>query len=506
MNANRISSLVIVGGGTAGWIAAAAIAKSLKNQLCNITLIESPNIGTVGVGEATIPPMVSFLQFLEVNEKEFMQETQASFKLAIKFEDWHKPGESFFHPFGSIGVNIDGNEFYPCWLKAKANGEQAKYADFSPAAVMSAKNKFYPPHRASKDSFLAGAGYAYHFDAGLVAKFLRRYSEKLGVTRIESNVVNVNKNEQEFLQSVELDSGQVIEGDFFIDCSGFKGLLIEEALTTGYEDWSDLLPCNRAVAMQTENVGEIDPYTTSTARDFGWSWKVPLQHRTGNGYVFCSEYCSDDEAVAKIHSITKGKPLTEPRVIPFVTGRRKKIWNKNCLALGLSAGFLEPLESTAIHLVTRGVRAFLDLFPDKTYNQNLENEYNRILLGEYETIKDFIVLHYCTTKRDDNPFWQRCQNIAVPESLKRKIDLFVSRGVLEYNPGDLFKPPSWFSIYEGMGVVPNNYDPFVDSVNTAQLKSVISQVKSLMLQMADSLPPHAEYLQKYCPAKGEQDS
>lgn len=495
----RLNKIVIVGGGSAGWIAAASLAKALQKNDCKITLIESPDIKTIGVGEATIPPIVNFLQFLGIDEREFMVQTQASFKLAIQFVDWREKGSSFFHPFGTVGVNIDGQDFYSCWLKAKTVGSQYHYTSFSPSAHMCEQNKFYFPYKASKESFLAGAAYAYHFDAGLLARYLEQYSINRGVEKKSANVEKVQLDERGFIASLGLKDGSLVEGDFFIDCTGFKGLLIEEALQTGYTDWTEWLPCDRAIAVQTENSGPIIPYTKATARDSGWTWKIPLQTRTGNGYVFCSKFCSDDEARATLLSSVEGECLIEPKVIPFATGHRNKIWNKNCLALGLSSGFLEPLESTAIHLVTRGMRAFLDYFPDRNCDESLANEYNRIMLKEYETIRDFIVLHYCTTRREDSAFWNHCREMSIPHTLQRKIELYKSRGLLEFSPDDLFKPPSWYSLFEGMGVQAESYSPFVDPIEVRQLSRILDQVNGLMGEMANGLPTHDQFLQKYCP-------
>lgn len=498
--AEQLRKLVIVGGGTAGWMAAAAISKAMENmpEKCAITLIEAPDISTVGVGEATIPPIVSFLQFLGVDEQEFMRATQATFKLAIKFQDWKIKGESFYHPFGSVGVTIDGHDFASCWLKAKSCGEKSQYTDYSPAAVMAETGKFFLPHKAEKESFLAGASYAYHFDASLVAKFFSAFSVKKGVQKMSGKVTEVLTDNRGFISSLKMASGSIVDGDFFIDCTGFHGLLIEKSLASGYEDWSDYLPCNRAVAVQTENTGSSPPYTTATAVESGWIWNVPLQHRDGNGYVYCSDYCSDDEAITRLQANIQGSQITEAHVIPFVTGKRKRIWNKNCLALGLSSGFLEPLESTAIHLVMRGVRAFLDLFPDKQCNQALTTEYNRIMSLEYESIRDFIVLHYCTTQRQDSAFWQRCQEMPVPQSLQQKISLYRACGALEYTPGALFKEPSWHCLFQGMGVEAQTYSSLLNGINTGQLSSVLMQVKDLMKKMAAGLPTHDQFLEKYC--------
>lgn len=502
MSADPIQRIAIIGGGTAGWMAAAALARTLKGQAVRIELVESADVGTIGVGESTIPPIIKFLQFLEIDEKDFIQQTQASFKLAIKFKDWRRIGESYLHPFGIIGVTIDGNPFYPCWLRARLNGDTSEFTDYSPAAVMAEENKFFPPSKAPKESFLAGASYALHFDALLVAKYLRKYAESRGVVRYEDHVVNVSMRENGFIGELDLKSGRKIQADFYIDCTGFKGLLIEEALNTGYEDWRHYLPCDRAVAMPTENTGVTVPYTQATARDHGWTWRIPLQHRTGNGYVYCSEYCGDEQARDILMRAVDGKPLTEPRIIPFVTGKRKRIWNKNCLSLGLASGFLEPLESTTIHLVTQGIRLLIQLFPDRQCDEVLIREYNRRMDNEYLGVRDFIILHYCTTGREDTPFWRRCRTMEIPDSLREKIELFRARGVLYHDPKQLFEAPSWYCIFEGMGVRPGKYDPLADKTQPGQLQDVLRQVRNLMKQMSGGLPSHDEYLRKHCPAPG----
>jgi len=505
MSDSRVKQVVIVGGGSSGWMAAATMARFLKNNYANIRLIESDEIGIVGVGEATIPSIVNFLNYLGIDEQDFMRACQATFKLAIKFKDWRKLGESFYHPFGSVGVNIDNHDFFSCWLKAAHHKEcnqpnTNSYTDFSPAAAMAEAGKFYLPHKANKDSFLAGASYAYHFDAGLVAKYFSKYALDRGVIKLSDKVVNVQTDGRDYVSALKLASGKAVEGDFFLDCTGFHSLLIEKTLGGEYEDWSDVLPCDRAIALQTEKTAECLPYTTSTAVDAGWIWNIPLQQRVGNGYVYSSRHCSDEAALATLKAKVQGEITTEPRVIPFVTGRRKKAWDKNCVAIGLSAGFLEPLESTAIHLVMRGVRAFLDLFPDKDFDIALENEYNRMMSKEYETIRDFIVLHYCTSERDDSPFWRDCKNMAIPESLQRKINLYRTQGLLEFAPEELFKSPSWHSVFQGMGVIPKGYPAWVESVDKEQLSGVLQQVKELMKNMAEGLPTHDQFLQQYCRA------
>lgn len=501
MSCGGIRKIAIVGGGTAGWMSAAALSHATRGKLCDIILIESADIGTIGVGEATIPPIVHFINYLGVDEAEFMKATQASYKLGIKFKDWHQKGHSYWHPFGSIGVTIDGKPFFPYWLKARRKGDTTPFSAYSAAAVMGDAHRYYPPSRASANSFLAGASYAYHFDAALVAKFMRQYAEARGVIRIEDNVVDVGMSENGFIDKLKLKTHPAVEADLYIDCTGFRALLIGEALGVPYEDWTDYLPCDRAVAMPTAATDQWPPYTLSTAKDAGWTWRIPLQHRTGNGYVYCSKYCSDEEAVQTLRASVEGDPLTEPRLLRFTTGRRKQAWSKNCVAIGLSAGFLEPLESTAIQLILKGVRSLIELFPDRSSEAPLVNEYNRLLMRDYENIRDFIVLHYAVTRREDTPFWRWCrERMPVSDSLQEKIDLFRTRGYVQWNPTDLFREPSWYSVFVGMGVEPETYDPLIESSNFGQVEKILGQVRTAMVQMAEGLPRHEEYLRRYCPA------
>lgn len=497
---NQIRKIVIVGGGTAGWIAAAALSRELKREVCQVELIESDEIGTIGVGEAVIPPFVHFIRALGIDEKDFIQKTQASFKLGIRFADWSRLGASYFHPFGGLGAPIQGRDFFQCWLKAKRLGHDSSLMDFSPSSVMAQYKRFILPFLMPKESPAAGAGYALHFDAALVAAYLRNFAQERGVQRTEGKVAHVDVKDDGGIKNLRLEGGRVIEGDFFIDCSGFRGLLIEQTLKSGYEDWSHYLPCNRAVALQTESVGPTPPYTTATARQSGWTWKIPLQHRTGNGYVYCDKYCSDDEAVATLLKSVDGQPLMDPRVIPFQTGRRKEMWKKNCLALGLASGFLEPLESTAIHLVTRGLQFFVRKFPTLDTDQVLIDEYNRRMAIDYEEIRDFLILHYCLTQREDTPFWQYCKNMNLPQSLQNQIALFESRGLLRPGTDELFKDLSWHAVFDGMGVTPKEYYPLIDQLDEQVLLQAMDAGKNIMEQMALSLPTHDEFLQERCPA------
>jgi tryptophan halogenase len=496
---NPIKKIVIVGGGTAGWVAAATIGNIFKNIDLKIELVESEDIGVIGVGEATIPPLISILNSLGVDLIDFIKETQASFKLGIQFEDWHTKGEKYFHPFGTVGKSIDGYDFFQCWLKSKAEGDKTPLMAHSPESVLSEKGKFFLPFEA-KNTPLERAFYALHLDSALAGKYLRNYAEKLGVVRSEGIVENVSQTADGSIESVTLKSGQSISGDFFIDCSGFKGLLIEKTLKTGYDSWEKFLPCNRAVTVQTKNVGPTNPYTISKAQDAGWMWKIPLQHRTGNGYVFCDKYASDEEATKTLLENIQGEPIMEPRIIPFTTGMRNKSWVKNCLSLGLAQGFIEPLESTAIHLVSKTIAYFIRMFPTKKIDQILIDEYNRRVRADYEEIRDFLILHYCTTEREDTEFWRWCKNMEIPETLQKKIDFFKASGGLIPGTEELFQPTSWYAVFDGMKVEPDSYNPTMDTWDYQKLKDILDKGKQGLIDVAKQQPSHDEFLKKYCQA------
>lgn len=498
---NALKSICIVGGGTAGWMAATLLSSALRGSNIKITVVESPDIATVGVGESTVPSMMDFVKVSQINLKEFIQATSATFKLGIRFDDWLMKGESFFHPFGKVGKDINGFDFYQAWLKSLADGKITRWDDYSPNAVMAENERFTLPPQEHQNWVLSNYAHALHLDAIKVASYLRDLCHKRGVTRVEATVKDANLDSKGFVESISLDSGAAIHSDFFIDCTGFKGLLIEQSMQVGFEDWSQYLPCDRAVTVQTEQVGEPLPYTVSTALDSGWSWKIPLQHRTGNGYVFSSQFCDDNEAVDTLVNNISGKMLHEPRIIPFVTGKRKKIWRNNCLALGLASGFLEPLESTAIHLVYKTLVHFIKHFPDVDFDSDNEKEFNKKIDADYEEIRDFIILHYCTSRRDDGKFWQWCQSMLVPESLDKKIRLFRKRGQLEHTTDQLFSSDSWCSILEGMNIRPKKYHPLLDAFHREDLANTLStnveNIRATVLKM----PNHNDFIQKHCQAR-----
>lgn len=498
-NQNSIEKIVIVGGGTAGWIAASTISSVFGKSGMEVELIESEDIGIVGVGEATIPPLITILNSLGIDLVDFIKETQGSFKLGIQFEDWHTKGESYFHPFGTVGRSIDGYDFFQCWLKCKAEGDDTPLMAHSPESVLADKGKFFLPSDV-QNTPLARAFYALHLDSGLAGKYLRKYAENRGVKRTEGIVETVSQNEDGSIASVTLKSGKNISGDFFIDCSGFRGLLIEQTLKTGYDSWEKYLPCNKAVTVQTKNVGETNPFTISKAQEAGWTWNIPLQHRTGNGYVYCDKYISDEQAKKTLMEHIEGEVIMEPRVIPFTTGIRNKSWVKNCLSLGLAQGFVEPLESTAIHLVSKTIAYFVRMFPTKQEDQTLIDEYNRRVRADYEEIRDFLVLHYCETEREDSEFWRWCKNMEVPETLAKKIAFFKSSGGLIPGAEELFQPTSWYAVFNGMKVEPNRYNPTLDTWDYQKLKTILDKGKQGLVDIADKQPSHDEFLNKYCKA------
>ena len=444
--ARPIQKIVIVGGGTAGWMAAAALSQYLSGQQVRIQLIESDAIGTIGVGEATVPGIKYFNRQLGVSEYDFIRATQATFKLGIEFKGWYTEGSSFFHPFADYGVPINGQSFYQHWLQLHKNGYASTLESFCLSTQLALNSKFSMPDIESK-SPLTQYNYAYHFDASLYAKFLRNYAEAKNVERIEGMISSVILDKDTgFVKSVHLVDGTVIDGELFIDCSGFKGLLIKEALQTGYEDWSHWLPCNSAVAMQTENVEQPVPYTISTARDAGWQWKIPLQHRAGNGYVYCDHYITDQQAIDTLEKQAAGRALTDPRVIKFTTGVRKQFWNKNCVALGLASGFLEPLESTSISLIQTGIEKLLNHFPDTDFRPELRDEANRLNLLEYARLRDFLILHYKANKRSSSQFWLDVQAMSIPDALVEKIKQFSADGNLVSYEQETFRDSSWISM------------------------------------------------------------
>jgi tryptophan 7-halogenase len=492
-----IKKIVIVGGGTAGWMAAASLSHFLKHRAVEIILIESAEIGTIGVGEATLPGLRDFNYSLGIDEIDFIKETQATFKLGIEFNDWKIKGSSFFHPFSHYGMSIEGLEFHQVWQTLYKQNKASDLSHYCLSSILAKNNKFVQPNPKTT-SPLAQYHYAYHFDASLYAKYLRNFSVKLGVTRIESTITSVTLNDNGFIKSVVLKDETEVTGDLFIDCSGLRGLLIEKTLKTGYEDWSYWLPMNSAIALQTESAGEPASFTKTTALEAGWQWRIPLQHRIGNGYVYCDKFISDSEATKKLLASVDGKALTEPRIIKFTTGRRKKFWNKNCVALGLASGFLEPLESTSISLIQTGLSKLMMFFPDTEFNADDIDEANRMAEVEMLGIRDFLILHYKLSQRNDSPFWQHIKNISVPEALAQKIKVFKRRGHLINYEAESFTNSSWISMYSGFGIIPEMDDIKTSMLDSTILEKHLQQIKIAIAQTEIHALSHSQFIAKYC--------
>lgn len=493
----NVKTVVIVGGGTAGWITAALFIKILGNAL-KIKLVESEQIGIVGVGEATIPPILTLNKALGLDEAEFLRETRGTIKLGIEFVNWKRPGDRYMHAFGNIGKDFPFCSFHHFWIRGLRNGRQDSLWDFSLNYQAAMQNRFAHLERLEPGN-LQGLAYAYHFDASLYAGYLRRFSERLGVDRIEGLISGVNLDpESGFIDSVSLQGGTTIPGDLFIDCSGFRGLLIEQQLHTGYEDWSPWLPCDRAVAVPCASTQPLTPYTRSTAREAGWQWRIPLQHRIGNGMVFCSKYLSEDAATALLLGNLDGAQLAEPRVIRFCTGRRIRQWNRNCVSMGLASGFLEPLESTSIHMIQSGVIRLIKNFPHAGIRESERDEYNRQSKMEWEYIRDFIILHYHLNQRSDSPFWRECRHMQIPESLARRMQLFRDTGKVFREQDELFTEIAWQQVMIGQGLVPEDYHPLVNALSREQLDEFLDNVKKIIDAAVRPLPDHARFLQQYC--------
>jgi tryptophan halogenase len=493
-----VRSVVIVGGGTAGWMAAAILARRLARGVGAIQVVESADIGIIGVGEATIPPIRLFNNALGIDEDEFLRKTRGTIKLGIEFRNWSKPGREYFHPFGAHGTRLEQVSLHQDWLKLRHMGDTSSFEEYSLNTVAARLGRV---SAAADDSLSPVFAYAYHFDAALYAGYLRGYAEARGVERLEGKVVDVElRAEDGFIRALRLEGGRRLEADLFIDCSGFRGLLIEQALKTGYEDWTHWLPCDRAVAVPCESAGALTPFTRSTARAAGWQWRIPLQHRIGNGYVYCSRFLGDDEAAATLLENLDGKAQAEPRFLRFTTGRRKKFWNKNCIALGLASGFLEPLESTSIHLIQSGVTQLGAIFPDRTFDPCDAEEYNRLQIQEYERVRDFIVLHYKATTRDDSPLWRYCGNMDIPDALERRINLFRSSGRVAFEDHELFVEPNWLSVFIGQGIWPRRYDPLADVVPIEAAAVQLSRLRASIRQTAEAMPSHSEFIAEHCRA------
>ena len=494
MNDRRIRSLAIVGGGTAGWMAAAALSKSLAGMGVELRLIESTQVDSIGVGEATIPPIMDFIRQLGIDESELVREIKATYKLGIAYRDWTRVGHFYFHPFGPVGPGIGNIPFQAYWLKMLLEGKAERLEEYSIQTVAALRGRFARPQHAPNTP-LNKITYALHFDAGRFAQYLRGYAEVRGVRRTEGHVRHVSvRGSDGFVDSVTLQTGERVSADLFIDCSGFQGLLIEGALRTGYQDWSRWLPCDRAMIVHSARSAPPNPYTLVTARDAGWQWQIPLQHRDGNGYIYSGEFSQDDAARALLLSNLSGHALSEPVALRFRPGRRKAAWNKNVVALGLAAGFLEPLEATSIHLIQRGIAMLLKFFPDRDFAAADIDRYNRMLEAEFARVRDFLLLHYSQTERV-GAFWQHCRDIQPTESLSEKIELFRSHGRILREETDLFPVLSWLSVMVGQNIIPRRYDPLVDGLDSHKIQSRLEELRSAVKNCVDAMPSHWDFIQ-----------
>ncbi|MFN3312960.1 MAG: tryptophan halogenase family protein [Hyphomonas sp.] len=500
LSPDTLSHIVIAGGGTAGWMTAAALSRMTGNGHTRITLVESEEIGTVGVGEATIPPINMFNRLLGIDENDFIRATQATFKLGIEFQGWLREGHAYLHPFGEYGLDLNAVKFYQFWLKLKALGrEVGSLEEYCLSAVAARHGRFAPPDPDPR-TVQSAMAYAFHFDAGLYAAYLRRYSEARGVRRIEGRIGEVQQRAEDgFVTALKLASGETIEGDLFIDCTGFRALLIGETLGVGYEDWSHWLPVDRALAVPSANTGAPIPYTKSIARPAGWQWRIPLQHRTGNGHVWCSAFMDEADAARILMQNLEGPALAEPRPLRFRTGRRTEFWNRNVVAIGLSGGFLEPLESTSIHLIQAGISKLIALMPDKRFDPAERATYNRLTAMQFEQVRDFIILHYKATERT-GPFWDYVRTMEVPETLQQRIDLFRSKGRIFRFEDELFGEANWLSVLMGQGITPRAWDPVADTVDLPAAERQVAGIRAAIRETALRLPTHQQYIDRFCAA------
>jgi tryptophan halogenase len=489
-----IKRVVIAGGGTAGWTAAAALAQQL-GPLLDIVLVESEEIGTVGVGEATIPTIRTFHALLGIDEREFMRATQASFKLGIGFDDWARTGDRYIHAFGAIGKSTWMGGFHNVWLQARAAGFGGELGDYCLEHTAALAGKFGISEQVP-------INYAFHFDAGLYARYLRSKYEPKGVRRVEGKIKSVEQDSDSgHVTALVMDDGRRVEGELFIDCTGFRGLLIEQTLKAGYEDWRQWLPTDSALAVQTGSADRILPYTRSMARSAGWQWRIPLQHRVGNGLVYCSAHITEEAARAELLANLKGPPLFEPRLIRYVTGRRRKAWDKNVVALGLASGFLEPLESTSIHLIQVGVTRLIKMFPFGGDYEALSARYNAQSAAELENIRDFIIMHYKLTERDDTPFWRQCRDMTIPDSLAQRLALFRESAYAYQTSDDLFAVDSWVFVMIGQRLMPRQYHHMCETLSEQRVRKALENLKRTFAQSVSAMPMHKDFLKIYCPAE-----
>jgi tryptophan halogenase len=497
---NSIKSILIVGGGSTGWMAAAWLRNAFKDGMA-IELVESDEIGTVGVGEATIPPLKNFNRALGFKEPDFVRATNATFKLGIEFVNWGRQGHRYFHPFGTFGKDFDSVPLEQYWIKLWLDGKAPSLDDLSIANAAAARGRFAIPNKRNPEN-RSRHDYAFHFDAGLYSAHLRQWAQNKGVVRHEGRVVEVTQDGKNgHVTSVKLADGRELSADLFIDCSGFRALLIEDTLKSGFEDWSRWLPCDRALAVATESApGNPTPFTRSTAQEAGWQWRIPLQHRIGNGHVFSSAFTTEERAAEVLLETVDTKPLAEPRLLKFKAGQRKSPWIKNVVSLGLASGFLEPLESTSIHLVQSSLKRLVAYFPTRDFDPLGIDEFNRLTRIEWEAIRDFIVLHFHANQRSDTEFWRYCSTMELPEALQRKIDHFRNAGRFVISPTELFKKSSWFAVFMGQFIEPNGYHPLVDSRPRVDAAAQLKAIADWVQRTADKMPEHGEFIARNCKA------
>ncbi len=492
--------LIVVGGGTAGWMTAAALAGTTNPSVCRVTLVESEAIGSVGVGEATLPQMKDFNDYIGVLEADMMRKTNATFKLGIEFRGWGFEGASYIHPFGEFGRRMGGVDFLHQWVRARQQASAAPIEAYSYAIQACRHARFeFPVDDA--DQLNSTYAYAYHFDASLYAQYLREFAEARGVRRVEGRIVDVERQpESGLVAAVKLESGDRLAGDFFVDCSGFRSLLLGQTLDVPFEDWSQWLVCDRAVAVPCERTEPLIPYTRSTVKPAGWQWRIPLQHRTGNGYVYCSEFASDDEAATTLLDGLDGKAAGEPRFLRFKAGRRSRSWEGNVIGVGLSSGFLEPLESTSIYLIQVAIMTMLKLFPGRQPDPVLMEEFNRLVDYEYDRVRDFLILHYHLNSRDDSELWRYCRSMAIPDSLREKMAMFRRRGYIDAYRYGLFAPPSWIAVFVGQGLEPEGYEPFADNLPIDTVVQRMQELQQAIDRRVQLMPQHGRFIDDYSPA------
>jgi tryptophan halogenase len=495
----EIKTIVIAGGGTAGWMTAAALARVLGPRL-TITLVESSEIGIVGVGEATIPAIGQFNRLLKIDEDDFLRHTQGTFKLGIEFVDWFEKGQAYMHAFGPVGRDLAYIPFHHYWLRDQAAGKAGSLWDYS-LNWLSAKQSRFARLERVPDTPLAGLAWAFHFDASLYAAYLSRFAQGLGVRRLDAKIAGALQTPVGDVRALKLEDGRELAADFFIDCTGFRGVLIEQALKTGYDDWTHWLPCDRAQAVPSSSTSPLTPYTRSTALEAGWQWRIPLQHRTGNGHVYSSAHMSDERARDLLLANLDAPALAEPRLIKFTTGRRKQLWNRNVVCMGLASGFLEPLESTSIHLIQVTIQRLILHFPHLGNCDERRREFNRAAAAEYDYIRDFIILHYHANNRVGEPFWDACRHMSIPDSLKHRIELFRESAGIFCATDDLFQLTSWLQVLWGQGVRPQATHAFVEAVSPKDRAGYLDDLRRLYSQAASALPGHAEFIAKHCAAK-----